>query len=1818
MRIRHFWKISRNYWEALGGKRADVFDVGKTKGGGDIKAERGIGYLTYDTLKGAERVGKDEQGKTVKGQSRLDQLIKWLGPDFDGVIAFDELHNMANAMSTRGERGVKQASAKALAGIELQQKLPNARVVYSSATGATEVMNLAYAERLGLWGRGTPFPSKQEFVSNIGAGGIAAMELVARDMKAMGHYLSRNLSYDDVKYDRVEHNLTPEQKDIYDGLAEGWQSVLRNIEAALRLTSADHTGQNRPNPRQRSNALSAFWGSHQRFFNQIITSIQMPSVIRAVEGDLKAGKQAVLQLVNTNEASQKRAIEKRGAQEGREGEDLYEDLDMTPRDQLMQMIEKSFPTQQTETYIDDNGNENTRGVTDSQGNPVHNPEAVAMKEALLDQVGSLRVPDGPLEILLNHFGPDKVAEVTGRGQRVVRVPDKTGTVKATLETRSGNANAAEASAFQNAKKPILVFSQAGGTGRSYHAENATPSADAQRSHYLVQAGWRADKAIQGFGRTHRTNQASAPIFHLVTTDLQGQKRFISSIARRLSQLGALTKGERRAGEQGMFGARDNLESTEARSALRDFWTDMQRNRVEGIAGSDFEKQTGLKLFNVDNQGNSSPTDPPEITRFLNRLLSLKFDMQNHVFGEFDRRLSDAVDRAAASGTLDVGTETLKGDRIRKEEQKTVYTDSQSGAETSYVRLGVDTKNHPVNFDDISAGKKLTAGRIPVFYALSKRSGKLYAVSEASSATDANGNITEQYRISDPTKWDYTPRSRLADDRYWERVDDQRQARDLWEKQVAAVPEYSTEDVHLITGAVMPIWDRLQGTPKVFRTQTDDGERMLGRVIENNVIDQTLRALGAETQGKVYEPQEVADRILQGDRATLANGWELKRSQVAGEPRIEVLGPNFTHRGELERDGVYTERIAYDTRFFVPTGKDAAETIGRIIEHRPITEMQTLGRAMKGLMQSETGAVPISPEFRAAATAAVRDVQMKVAPMAAGSMPAQAIAKDFANFDRAARDQRQKFDDGLRKFTPDQRRAMWEAANSASVAAQMGEDAERFLAPLPANQRKALADLDRYSRALWERAKDAGVVSGEGLPFYTTRAVLNIGEDGKATRLGRGAGEGPRGLEQIGINLTTKGVERRSYLTAEQTEAAARAKFGPEAQITRDIRTVPWALERLERAVAGSEMINKVKEISALAGRDLVVDDPRPGYFTVDHPAFKRYEPRFTTDPDTGKTVPVRDSSGNVVIDRKPIYVADEFEGPLKAVLRHRDGMLYAGAMRLKAGAVSLIMNSPLIHNLVEYGRALPLMPGKVALGKVYFEGNAFRRGVPYSGVVSHAAGKIAGRQTDLMINPDMRRAIDAGLVPIGHRGYLQDIAGIAEEPNMKPGRSMTAQLLGGLSDGFSPALADRIRSAVDTAGDFWHNTLLWDRVADLQAGLYKNMRERMLDKGMPEEAANRIAAHFANRYAGALPNEAMSEMARKIANVVLFSRSFKLGNLGVMKDVFTGLPQDVQAQIQRDLGTVGRAQAVSAARGKAIRTFVVDIAMFYALNAVLQTGLGMMMRDRSLSDEENDYLALLGRAMSRIEEHPLDALNPIATIASFFPQSENEPGKEDRALWTYTKDGTALYLRTPVGKIGEEFVGWTTKPLQMLRQGEGTLVRPLTNLFANDRGFGRKVYDPDAKGITGVAENLGRIGWEFLRSQIPEQQFDGLMHILSGTAREGEVVKTVAPFMGFTVSRGAPGGPEVGILYQAQREQRDRQMQAMPQVDELIRAGRKDEALQMMRGLGMPEGLIRYHARVIENPQKRLSGRALNQFLQYATPEQRDAMERAKGQGISP
>ena len=101
---------------------------------GNIAMRAGVLFVTYSMLVAGSG-----------NKTRLKQLLKWLGQDFDGLIVFDEAHKAKNLS---GPKPTKMG----LAVQELQAKCPNARIVYCSATGASEPGNMCYMERLGLWG----------------------------------------------------------------------------------------------------------------------------------------------------------------------------------------------------------------------------------------------------------------------------------------------------------------------------------------------------------------------------------------------------------------------------------------------------------------------------------------------------------------------------------------------------------------------------------------------------------------------------------------------------------------------------------------------------------------------------------------------------------------------------------------------------------------------------------------------------------------------------------------------------------------------------------------------------------------------------------------------------------------------------------------------------------------------------------------------------------------------------------------------------------------------------------------------------------------------------------------------------------------------------------------------------------------------------------------------------------------------------------------------------------------------------------------------------------------------------------------------------------------------------------------------------------------------------------------------------------------------------------------------------------------------------------------------------------------------------------
>ncbi|MFC3084925.1 bifunctional class I SAM-dependent methyltransferase/DEAD/DEAH box helicase [Tabrizicola soli] len=899
-------------WSALGQERLLVTPLSRFAQGRDIPLIEGILFTTYATLRSEERGAK---------KSRVDQIVDWLGADFDGVILFDESHAMANAAGSKGERGDTEASQQGRAGLRLQHKLPNARVVYVSATGATTVHNLAYAQRLGLWGgEDFPFATRAEFVQAIEAGGVAAMEVLARDLRSLGLYTARSLSYDGVEYEMLEHALTPEQRSIYDAYAGAFAIIHNNLAAAME--AANITGESGTLNRQaKSAARSAFESAKQRFFGHLLTSMKTPTLISSIKADLAAGHAAVIQIVSTGEALMERRLSEIPTEE-------WNDIrvDITPREYVLDYLAHSFPVQLYEPFTDSEGNLSSRPVV-RDGQPVECREAARRRDALIERLASLPPVPGALDQIVQRFGTDLVAEVTGRSRRIVRKGEGPA-ARLVVESRAGSANLSETAAFMDDQKRILIFSDAGGTGRSYHADLGAKN-QRLRVHYLLEPGWKADAAIQGLGRTNRTNQAQPPLFRPVATDVKAEKRFLSTIARRLDTLGAITRGQRQTGGQGLFRPEDNLESPYARDALRQLYRRIYRGDVAGCSLGAFEDATGLSL----TDDNGLKDDLPPITTFLNRLLALTIDMQAVLFSAFEQLLDQRIEGAIAAGVYDVGLETLRAESFRVTGARVIYTHPGSGAETQLLTIAEKRRNTPTSLADALDWLDDPKARLLV----NSRSGRAAVQVPATSLMLDDGTIEPRLRLIRPTEASTVP-ARMMEDTHWLEAD--RSAFSAaWTVELAEVPEFSEATLHIVAGLLLPIWKQLpQDETRVYRLQTDDGQRIIGRRVSPAWVTTKLAC-----DAPKLSAAQVHALVLEGKTVVrLAEGMELHRSRVMGVNRIELSGFTEAAKDRLKADGFFSEIISWKLRLFCPTDPTGIAVLERLLVRCPVTGLHARG------------------------------------------------------------------------------------------------------------------------------------------------------------------------------------------------------------------------------------------------------------------------------------------------------------------------------------------------------------------------------------------------------------------------------------------------------------------------------------------------------------------------------------------------------------------------------------------------------------------------------------------------------------------------------------------------------------------------------------------------------------------------------------------------------------------------------------------------------------------------------------------------------------
>nr|CAB0002093.1 unnamed protein product [Nesidiocoris tenuis] len=727
----------------VGAANIDVYTLSKFKYAkissslnGNVK--RGVIFSTYSAL-----IGESTQS-SGKYKSRLKQLIQWCGNDFDGLIVFDECHRAKNLCPVGSSKPTKTG----LTVLELQNKLPLARVVYASATGASEPRNMAYMTRLGIWGEGTPFPNFSDFISAVDKRGVGAMEIVAMDMKLRGMYIARQLSFHGVTFKIEEVPLSEEFVKVYDDSVSLWVEALCKFQEAAGLIDAEN--------RMKKTMYGQFWSSHQRFFKYLCIASKVKFAVDIAREAVKCGKCVVIGLQSTGEA---RTLEQLERDDGE-----LNDFVSTAKGVLQTLVEKHFPApdrsrishligidkkrgnsnnvpdytaeagsssgkrkpvrqaaaravkrvkanssdsesehgsssgsefklspsiSEESDFHDEDSNassdfnpfdddsdcedpwisrkkkptkkkpakkKTTQDKIDSlilkktKGKPANNESyasypgqaaierACSMKEELLAKIEILgdSLPPNTLDQLIDELGgPENVAEMTGRKGRVVQTEDgiqyeSRSEVDVPLETL----NLTEKQRFMDGLKDVAIISEAASSGISLQSDRRARN-QRRRVHITLELPWSADRAIQQFGRTHRSNQVNAPEYIFLISDLAGERRFASIVAKRLESLGALTHGDRRATETRDL-SRFNIDNKYGRSAL----------------------EATMRTI----MGYEAPLVPPPSDRngdfmkvnFLNRILGMPVELQNRLFKYFTDTLQAIITQARKTGRFDLG------------------------------------------------------------------------------------------------------------------------------------------------------------------------------------------------------------------------------------------------------------------------------------------------------------------------------------------------------------------------------------------------------------------------------------------------------------------------------------------------------------------------------------------------------------------------------------------------------------------------------------------------------------------------------------------------------------------------------------------------------------------------------------------------------------------------------------------------------------------------------------------------------------------------------------------------------------------------------------------------------------------------------------------------------------------------------------------------------------------------------------------------------------------------------------------------------------
>lgn len=524
----------------------------------------------------------------------------------------------------------------------------------------------------------------------------------------------------------------------------------------------------------------------------------------------------------------------------------------------------------------------------------------------IDKLGA-RLPPSSLDELIDKLGgPSCVAEMTGRKGRMVMGEDGRVTYESRREfdVSLEILNLTEKQRFMDGEKLIAVISEAASSGISLQADRRAIN-QRRRVHITLELPWSADRAIQQFGRTHRSNQVSAPKYIFLISNLAGEQRFASTVAKRLESLGALTHGDRRATDTRDL-SQFNIDTKLGREALdivlrscltgeegvveppSHYLSESVENTLDGSASTRFFMDMKASLQGVGLvAGRSRDKDSGQISKFLNRMLGLRVHIQSALFRYFSDTLEELTRRAKRDNRLDLGIMDLGTSGQNMEIAWTKSFDTWFLSDKTQVHLHKVTAERGLTWaaameiytqhDGVNDGFYLPVGAnsmrviIPIL--------AVYVKSRPTARLSGGKAETKYYRIYRPNTGMQSRPMELEKllERY-SRVSNPSDCQDAWHR---VCKESATRCIHMLqhnmcpraaqqrtlcevglrvrtyyvlSGSVLNVWAQieplLQGRSsqdrcmQVVRLKSKDGNRIIGSLIPPECVDDVLDCLSS--------------------------------------------------------------------------------------------------------------------------------------------------------------------------------------------------------------------------------------------------------------------------------------------------------------------------------------------------------------------------------------------------------------------------------------------------------------------------------------------------------------------------------------------------------------------------------------------------------------------------------------------------------------------------------------------------------------------------------------------------------------------------------------------------------------------------------------------------------------------------------------------------------------------------------------------------------------------------------------------------------------